>query len=266
MHKKVLIAGTNDISTACAQRLFHCGFAVTMISQSIPTDLYYFRNYSTVIVSGAKMIANIKAQSYSDFLYNIEGNNKTLDEFVEFSSNNRQIAVLDPDDIKKISVTFDYMVIGDESLFELLDIDTSNLTFISCVSKTFDFSKYNIILNGPNRGQVKYPFLDFEVFEIEKKENIVNADLEAVFVAEKFPGDKVNKDEKIAMLGEDVVKANVNGFIEGIMRSGVIVAKGQALVHISAWPNKYIKELPMASVSVSGGVLEAIMYDVNLNE
>ena len=69
MFKKVLIIGTNDNATACAQRLFRSGFAISMVSQNIPTDLYYFRNYSSIVPTGSRIINNIKAHTFADYLY-----------------------------------------------------------------------------------------------------------------------------------------------------------------------------------------------------
>jgi len=267
MHKKVLITGTNDIATACALRLFRSGFAITMISHNIPMDLYYFRNYSTVLASGSKMISNIKAQSYSDYLYNLEGKtNKTLNEFVVFSLSNRQIAIVNQDEIKKITTSFDYMVICDEVLFGELDINISEIISISCVSKEYNFSKYNIILSGPKTGQVNYPFLEYDYAEKESKADIIYATEEGVFVAEKSPGDKINKNEKIAMLGESVIKSNSAGYLTGIMRSGLIIPKGQAVACISGEADEDIKEFPATAVSISGAVLEAVMYDMHINK
>ena len=130
MHKKVLIIGTNDIATACALRLFRCGFPVVLISPPIAVDLYYFRNYSTVLVSGSKIIEGIKARSYADFLYNLpQAPAETIDNFVNFSLNNRQIAVLGPEDFKKMSVRFDYCLVCDLSLMDTIKVNKAETNF-----------------------------------------------------------------------------------------------------------------------------------------
>ena len=69
MPEKILIIGTNDIASACALRLFRSAFNITMISPDIPLDLYHYRNFSNVQVSGSKMIDNVTARTLADFLY-----------------------------------------------------------------------------------------------------------------------------------------------------------------------------------------------------
>jgi len=266
MHKKILIIGTNDIATACAVRLFRCGFPVTLISPAIPLDLYYFRNYSSVLVAGSKVIEGIKARSYADYLYNqTQTSAQALDSFVNFSMNNKQIAVLSSADFKKTSVRFDYGLVSDLSLFETLQINKTETTFICCIPGNHDFCNYNIITEGPYSGRVHYPFLDMENTSAQETFHRVTALREAVFVANKSPGDKVSKDESIGLLGDDDVLAGRDGFLAGCMRSGVIVSKNQILAHISMEKVKDLKELPLTTRAVSGAALEALLYDMHLN-
>jgi len=266
MHKKVLIAGTNDIATACAQRLFRSAFQITILTENIALDLHYQRNYSSVLASGSKVIDQIKAQTYADFMYNLSANEaKSLDAFVDYSFNNRQIAVLSRDDLKKVAIRFDYCVLCEEALYDAINFNKSPMTLISCVARKYDVSGYSIILNGPLAGRVNYPFLEQEGSDILPSKDTIKAAQAGVFIAHKTTGDKVVKGETIAMLGEAVVKADKTGYISGIIRSGVIVSKGQEIVSIDDSLAAAIRELPQSALSISGAVLEAIMYDIHLN-
>jgi hypothetical protein len=266
MHKRVLIAGTNDIATASAQRLFRCGFLVTILSEDIALDLYYQRNYSPVLVSGSKVIDQVKAQSYADFIYNLTGNeSKTLPAFVEYSFNNRQIAVLSRGDLKKISISYDYGIICEDALFDAIHLNKSNMTLISCVAGKHAAAGYNIILNGPRSGQVSYPFLEYETADMPQQKETLKATQAGVFIAHKIAGDRVVKGETIAMLGDTVVKAGRTGYIAGIIRSGVIVAEGQQIASVEESLTDAVRELPQSALAISGAVLEAIMYDIHLN-
>jgi len=266
MHKKVLIIGTNDVATACALKLFRSAFAVTMISRENPADLHYFRNYSTVLLSGSRMIANVKAQSYADFIYNQNTQDiKSLDAFVSFSMANRQIAVLNPADLQKLRLDFDYCVLCDALLFDSLNLNMAEMTAISCLASVDNMCRYNIIQNGPAAGQVNYAFLNYASASPQNEDELIYASEEALFVAEKSPAEKVVKDDKIATLGGHIVKAKHEGYIAGILASGRIVARGQAIARITAQPVEDIRVLPLIAVAVAGAVLEAILYDMQLN-
>lgn len=267
MSKKILIIGTNDIATASAQRLFRSGFAITMVSQNIPTDLYYFRNFSSVIATGSRNINNIKAQTFADFIYHQsdKDNSMNIDDFIEFTFKNRKISVLSESDIKEISTHFDYCIICDAHLFESVKIDTSGINVVSCVSQDYEFSKYKVITSGPHLGLVDYPYSEYKNREVADDKIVEIAASEGVFIAEKLPGDKVRKNDKIATIGDSVAKADSNGIIAGIMRSGVIVPKGHEIVCISNKLDEDVKVLPQNSNNISGGVLEAVLYDINLN-
>ena len=78
----------------------------------------------------------------------------------------------------------------------------------------------------------------------------------------------LNEWDPMHTIDEDERESDIeyDGYIKGIMRSGVIVAKECELACISDEVDEDIKELPAVSISISGGVLEAILYDINLNE
>lgn len=266
MFDKVLITGTNDNATACAIRLFRSGFAVSMISPNLPTDLYYFRNFSTIIASGSKIINGIKAQTCADFLYHQQKSSAMpINDFIEFSFGNRHIPVLSETEIKELSLIFNYCVICDAGIFKALKTDPSVTAIISCVSKSYDFPSYRVIISGPHTGQVCYPFLDFVLSESADNTGIQVAAEEGVFIAEKQPGDVVHRNEKVATLAGKPVIAEYEGRITGIMHSGIIVPKGQAIIHISDKFSGDVRHLPQSSVAVAGGVLEALLYDKSLN-
>ena len=85
-------------------------------------------------------------------------------------------------------------------------------------------------------------------------------------MAGKSPGDKVTKEESIGLLGDTDVLAGRDGFLAGCMRSGIIVSKGQILAHITAGEVTDLKELPLTSRAISGAALEALLYDLHLND
>lgn len=268
MSEKILIFGTNDNATACAQRLFRAGFGISMVSRTTPSDLFYFRNYSSVISAGSRLINDIKAQTYADFLYHEQskGPNLSLNAYIEFALQNRQISVLSANEFNIVSARFDYGIICDEQLYLSLKNNNPELILISCIPAKMEVCKYSIVPRGPYNGQVHYPFSEFEIPAGVEDKTIIYAEDEAVFIADKTAGDKIIEGEKIALLDNHPVLAPVEGYLAGILPSGIIVEKSQAIASISNLLTEDVKIIPQESFSIAGGVLEAILYDQKLND
>jgi len=263
---KILIIGTNDIATACAVRLFRSGFHVCLISNPIPFDIFYFRNYSSVFPMGSKIVNGVKALTYADFIYNNEKNNFSLNEFITYSFQNRQIPVLNIDDFKKVNEElFSFFIAADSGLIKLITSSLTGLSVISCLPDKKDINAdYFVYSKGNFTGMIDYPFVDY--FDANEQNTFSSqfAESEGIFSAEKSPGDMVKTNERIGILGDTNINAKHGGYISGLMRSGIFVPKGMELIRIETQQKlPDVKQLPSASFAVAGGVLEAIMYYKN---
>ena len=258
----VLIFGTNDNATACALKLYRAGFSVTLVSNKTSLDMHFFRNFSSVLANGSKEINGVKAQSYADFLYHQNVIEKpSLQNFINYNRKDNKISVLTKEDVFNIKIEqFNYIVICDSSI--CASINNNNIITISC-QQNFD-ADYNIIQTGPNTGQVKYAFLEFESEE-EDKLNIHYSELEGLFIAEKNPGEKCFKGEKLATIHSTPLISKFDGQIEGIVQSGIIVKKLDPLIYVGCNKNFRANILPLESFLIAGGVLESIMFHIALN-
>ncbi|KAA3614175.1 MAG: hypothetical protein D8M58_18445 [Calditrichaeota bacterium] len=267
--KKLLIIGTNDIATACATRLYRAGFSICIISRDISFDLNSFRNFSVTLKNGSKTIENIKAISFADFIFhNTESANLSINHFVDFVLQDRQIPVLSKDDSKSINLSkFEFCINCDDDLFNNLEVSI-NLPVISCTKTEIIQADYKVISQGEHLGRVKYPFLDFPEVENEIEDTLFIKSLEeGIFIAEKAAGEKVIKDEKIATVGNIEVYSGFTGYITGVISSGLIVSKDLKIFSLSHnKPKGDILQLPAETFAIAGGVLEAVLFHNNLNE
>lgn len=237
-----------------------------MVGPDISYDRHYFRNFSSVTAIGSKEIEGVKARNYADFIYyetEIEAN--SFNDFLEYTFQNRQISVLSRREFLSFkNQTYNYHIVCDAELYTPL-LQDNRQNIISCISEIQNF-KYKVISSGPLRGLVDYPFLNHAPEQVSLSEPVIieNAVAEGLFIANKQAGDSCGVNEKIAQIGDLDVYAVTEGFLEGITRSGVIVPKGCPVISISKSKIKDPQILPVDSSLISGGVLEALMYDISM--
>lgn len=262
---KVIIIGSNDYATACAIRLFRAGFRVSLVCKKPATDLYYFRNFSSVLSIGYKEINEVAVQSFADFIYHMHNTKlNSIQEFIDFLDNDRKISALSEKDLNQIKLEqFDFCVICDSSLsFNQYSGDQYFIT-ISCVADIA--ADYSIVTSAVYTGNVNYKFLNFPLKEEAVDNKIIYSEKDGVFIAEKNPGETCHLAERIAKIDDIDVLASHAGYVDGILQSGLIVEKGSPIFSIVDGANFNPKILPEKSFSVAGGVLEAIMYHKSLS-
>jgi hypothetical protein len=266
--KNILIIGTNDIASACAIRLYRAGYGICMLGRKISYDLFCFRNFSSTLQLGSKTIENIKALSFADFLFNKTSSlNLSINHYIDFTTQNRQISVLNEDDIQATDFSkFLYCINCDDDLFEKISTKL-NLPVISCGDEKMD-ADYFVETCGTFLGRVKYPFLEFGYETINTEDTFsINSPSEGVFFAEKSAGEFVKKNERIATVGNQEIYSSANGHILGVVNSGIIISKYREIFRLARDPIKYdITEIPVKAFSVSGGVLEAVLFHSNLKD
>jgi len=240
---------------------------VSLGGPDISFDLHYFRNFSSTISMGSKEVEGVKARTYSDFIYHEKGlENISLKEFIDFTFKNRQINVLSRKDLKQIKYSdFDFCVVCDFLLFRDLNIEDTKV-LISCEADIKNY-KYKIINSGPNCGMVDYPFLNnpFDEEHMDEHLFIEKSQVEGLFTANKLAGEKCTQNEKIAKIDDVDIHSKKDGYIEGILQSGVIVAENTPLFSVTKNKNYDVKILPVNSRLISGAVLEVIMFHKSLN-
>ena len=265
---RVLIFGTNDAATACGIRLYRAGFNIAIISSANPFDVYHYRNLSSMPAIGSKEIMGVKFLTFSDFLYNhTDDKTYSIEQFFEFSSQNRWIPVFIQSDIS-ITLTrlFNYSVFCDAVLInKCRDILPNETTTINCSDDVEFTADFSVFVNGAYMGLVNY-FHDFGSAEHSLANyHSVYADKEGIFIAEKSPGEKTFKGEKIASIADSIINSEIDGFVLGAIRSGIITPKNSEIMRLTETSiTTDIRVLPPNAFSIAGGVVEAILYSKTL--
>ncbi len=266
--KNILIIGDNDAASACALRLFRAGFSICMVGWKTSFDLFSFRNFSLALQQGSKSIENVKALSFADFIFhNTSSIDLSINHFIEFTVQNREISILSEDDISLTDFQmFTFCVNCNDDLFEMIE-PRLRIPIISCGEEEKAQADYYVGTSGNYLGRVKYPFLELKDEHKYKDDRIfVYSPVEGVFIPEKYPGDFVKKNEKIATIGQTDIFCTSSGYILGAVNSGVIIAKDKEIFCIARNPiTGDISEIPPKYFSIAGGVLEAILFHSKLN-
>ncbi len=276
MQTVVLILGSGDLATACALRLFRSGFGVIITQHHRPLDIHFHRTYSAAAYAGFKTIENITARTYAHAL---EGGmitpGQTALEYIDFQLNNREIAFLVPDDfsyLKKFDIKF--LVVTEpvlqKEIHALLNEEVTTITFTHN-SESMP-GHYRIIYHDPYSGRVLYPFLQdiYELGEPEKSpdsENLIRSPLDGVFVSEKSAGDFLHEKDVLGKISDIPILAPHSGRLNGILNSGIMIERGTIFAEIDiSGKGKDSRVIPAVHFNLAGGVLESILYHLNLGE
>ena len=88
---------------------------------------------------------------------------------------------------------------------------------------------------------------------------------DGLFQTDKQIGDLVTAGEVVASVAEQPVKAEIDGVVRALLRSGIMVGKGTKLGEIDPSANKEVCYTIRARVrAIAGGVLEAILMRFNV--
>ena len=277
LKKQVLIAGTNDLATAAAIRLFRSGFSVTLLSTEQPFDMHHSRNYSGAVYAGEKEIENITAITIARALEKGDCQPDTsVSDFIRFSQANRKIPIMFGDGLKRCSdILFDYLFACEQDVYELVDDRLKDQAVIISLagSDYLEQAHYQICNDLVYTGRVIYPFNKDEMVECMPSvpqvsgTNAVKAPLEGVFSTIHNVDGLIHEKQELAAINNIPILSPFSGKISGLLNSGIIIQAGTLFAEIaSASDPRPAKALPATSISVAGGVLEAILFDINLEK
>lgn len=275
--KKVLIAGSDDLGSACALRLYRSGMRVTIVAQDRPLDIHYLRTFSGAVYSGSKTIEGVQGLTISGAIDSGDVEPDILvKSFMEYQHADRKIPILTDSDLSssKDAVDADYIIITDVNVFHnIRSVIPEDAKSIGFSDKAGEFTaNYLIGEKSPDTGKVFYPFLDNIPTEEKKPVDIrlnkiqIRAPIEGIFTASKQCGDHVFEKDEVGRIGEIPILSPDAGHITGLLNSGLIVKAGVVFAEISHAVNKNAHmQIPDHNFSLAGGVLEAVMYDQTIN-
>ncbi len=272
----VVILGAGDLGTACALRMFRSGFKVILIEAENHQNVHYTRNFSGVIYSGIKNINGVQARISSDLLQREDISIENFEKsFLPFILNNNEIPLVTESELSSLSrIKTHYLVIADPDLmgmindYDVVDEDVKIITF-----HEMEISNATYIID--QSGLVIYPFLkeEFEIlskhdYKINTTLNYIKAPIEGIFISQKELNSSIRLKEEIGKIGNRSIVSLFEGKVTGLINSGTIVTKETNIAEINSLKeSKYDgKIIPDEYTLLSGGVLEAILFDINLND
>lgn len=96
-------------------------------------------------------------------------------------------------------------------------------------------------------------------------ERVLHSPGDGLFLTDKRIGDLVAAGEVVASVADQPVKAEIDGVVRALLRSGIVVRKGTKLGEIDPSGNKEVCYTIRPRVrAIAGGVLEAIMMRFNV--
>ena len=273
----ILITGSGDLATAAALRLFRSGYQITLFAPDRPLDIHHNRTFSNAVYNGEKMVEEVTACTRSGSAAKGDCAPETpLDAFVDFTSTNRQIPILTEEDLTEVvTLQFDYIFTAETEMFEKVPSRVTENSVI--ISKAGDVaanvSRYQICVDPVYYGRVMYPFNREDFFNCgaDKQDSGLNekvrAPLEGVFTATTMIGSIIHEKQELGRINDIPILSPASGKISGLLNSGLIIPAGTVFAEIcSVSDTAPVKLIPAESFAVAGGVLEAILYDLNLEK
>lgn len=275
--KRVLICGTDDLASAVAIRLYRAGFRTILLSAERPLDLHYQRTFSGAVYAGSREIDHISALTIGGLLQKGEINpTASIADFISYTLANRHIPIISIKELKSDpGISADYIFISDAELFSELPDRISDASIIIAPADmgVFEQSRYRICRDSACLGNVIYPFnrdsfVDCKKDEADNSESeTVRAPLEGVFTTSCTLDGLIHEKQELGRINDIPILSPLSGKITGLLNSGLIIKGGTPFAEVCP-VSKTIsaKRISPRSFAVAGGVLEAILYDINLEK
>ena len=262
---KIFIIGAGDIGTAAAIRLFKSGFRPILVERNNPTDLYFFRNLSDVVYLGEKIIEDVRCR-----LYNPMDDDRSFADQLNAGRQDRIIPMIKKESYSDLAFYKPDILVDCRGTIEEDDEqDWSEYSCVIRIGSTFKVGRdghFVIGAAGNELGRV-YRLPTDLMADLPENKYLSNAPLEGVFISHKTVGDRVSEREKIGTLNEINILAPRNGIITGLLHSGHFIRRRQPIFEIKPESVKTVdsKQIPVRSVAIAGGILEAILTFLSEN-
>lgn len=258
----VIVRGAGDIASGIIHRLYMSGFNVIALEIEKPLSIRRTVSFSEAIYDGETVVEGVKA-IYAD---NIEiaqtilrdGNVPVLiDEKALCIDQIKPVAVVDAILAKRNMGTNKYMApitIGVGPGFCAGDdvdyvIETQRGHYLG-----------RVIYNGCAALNTGIPGIVMGY----GKERVIKSPQDGLIKHVRKIGDLVNEGDVVCYVGDEKVKASINGVVRGLIRENLFVSKGLKIGDIDPRAEvDYIYTISDKARAVAGGVLEALLHGLS---
>lgn len=266
MQKICLVRGAGDIATGTIQKLVRAGFKCVVTEVSNPSSIRRKVSLSEAIYEQKKVVEDIEAVLCEN-----------LDEIGQYLERYNPVIIVDPKLTILNKMKFDVVV--DAILAKKntgLKKEMAEITIglgpgfeagVDCdivieTMRGHDLAR--IIKQGFAKKNTGIP----GIIDGFSNERVIYSDFDGQFTHIKSISDIVNKEEIIAKVGDNYIRATLDGVIRGMIRDNFEVKKGLKIIDIDP---RYEEVENCFTISdkaraIGGAVLEAIMMLENRRE
>lgn len=266
MQKICLIRGAGDIATGTIQKLVRAGFKCVVTEVSNPSSIRRKVSLSEAVYEGKTVVEDIEAVLCEN-----------LDEIGQYLERYNPVIIVDPKLTILNKMKFDVVV--DAILAKKntgLKKEMAEITIglgpgfeagVDCdivieTMRGHDLAR--IIEQGFAKKNTSIP----GIIDGFSNERVIYSDFDGQFTHIKSISDIVNKEEIIAKVGDNYIRATLDGVIRGMIRDNFEVKKGLKIIDIDP---RYEEVENCFTISdkaraIGGAVLEAIMMLENRRE
>lgn len=266
MQKICLVRGAGDIATGTIQKLVRAGFKCVVTEVSNPSSIRRKVSLSEAIYEKKTVVEDIEAVLCEN-----------LDEIDEYLERYNPVIIVDPKLTILNKMKFDVVV--DAILAKKntgLKKEMAEITIglgpgfeagVDCdivieTMRGHDLAR--IIEQGFAKKNTSIP----GIIDGFSNERVIYADFDGQFTHIKSISDIVNKEEIIAKVGDNYIRATLDGVIRGMIRDNFEVKKGLKIIDIDPRYEevKNCFKISDKARAIGGAVLEAIMMLENRRE
>ena len=266
MQKICLVRGAGDIATGTIQKLVRAGFKCVVTEVSNPSSIRRKVSLSEAVYEGKTVVEDIEAVLCEN-----------LDEIGQYLERYNPVIIVDPKLTILNKMKFDVVV--DAILAKKntgLKKEMAEITIglgpgfeagVDCdivieTMRGHDLAR--IIEQGFAKKNTSIP----GIIDGFSNERVIYSDFDGQFTHIKSISDIVNKEEIIAKVGDNYIRATLDGVIRGMIRDNFEVKKGLKIIDIDP---RYEEVENCFTISdkaraIGGAVLEAIMMLENRRE
>lgn len=260
----IIVRGGGDIATGIIHKLHRCGYPVIILEAGFPSAIRRQVAFCEAVYDGRSEVEGVACQRISDASEVEEAWNRgeipvLVDEKCQILENIRPWALVDAILAKKnLGTTRDMAdkTIGVGPGFVAgKDVDL-------VVETMRGHNLGRIIGNGSAMPNTGTPGL----IGGYGKERVIHSPARGILLPRVMIGDKVEKDQTIAVVvtgqGEVEVKAALTGLVRGIIKEGYPVEKGLKIADIDPRESEYENCFTISDKArcIGGAVLEALLY------
>lgn len=260
--KLIMIKGAGDLATGVAHRLWSCGFDIVMLELNQPLVVRTNVSFASAVYEKSVQVESVKAVFCED----------TEQAFTAI--NNRTIPVLIDPEAKALGI-FKPSVLVDAIMAKgnrLTRIDEAELVIGLGPGFTAGKDAHAVIetKRGHELGKVIYSGQAAEdtaepgKIEGYGRERLLRAPQAGIFKPFKQIGDLVKKGDHVASVSGNIICAQIDGLVRGMLYEGLEVNKGTKVGDIDPRGDSVNYEtISDKARAIGGGVLEAILHRYN---